>query len=210
MRTDGDNYVTLAMELSWSSDSRNRTLLPDDGRLQVVTGELAVPGGDLTYYKLEYRDEIFFPLSGGFIGNLGGQVGYGDGYGDTDSIPFFEHYFAGGIRSVRGYKSNTLGPKDSTSDPFGGDLKVVASAEVIIPTPIEKYNKTLRLSGFFDAGNVFASQKDFDIGDLRQSTGVQAIWVSPFGPLTFVVAQPLNDKASDSTETFQFTLGSTF
>lgn len=210
IRENGDDYVTLAMELSWQSDSRNRALLPDAGRFQRLSGELAVPGGDLTYYKISYDDEVFVPLSGGFIGNFGGRVGYGDAYGDTNSLPFFEHYFAGGVRSVRGYKSNTLGPDDSRGDPFGGSLLVTASAEVIIPTPIEKYNKTLRLSGFFDMGNTFASQKDFDFGDLRQSTGVQAIWVSPFGPLTFVVAQPLNDKTGDSTETFQFTLGSTF
>ena len=69
--------------------------------------EIAVPLSDLEFYKLNYRGEIYFPLFGEFTLHLRGELGYGDGYGDT-AIAFYEHFFAGGFGSVRGYEVNTL------------------------------------------------------------------------------------------------------
>jgi outer membrane protein insertion porin family len=207
---NGRDYVTLLGSAGWSHDTRNRALFPSRGQLQSLSAEVALPGGDLNYYKLSYRHQWYQPLGGRFTMMLNGEFGYGDGYGDTDTLPFFENFYAGGIRSVRGYVSNTLGPRDSRDDPIGGDMRVVGNAELILPTPFDDYDKTLRVSAFYDIGNVFGTGQDFKAGDLRSATGLQAIWMSPVGPMTLSVASPLNDKASDETETFQFTLGTNF
>jgi outer membrane protein insertion porin family len=121
-------------------------------------------------------------------------------------LPFFEHYFAGGSQSVRGYKSNSLGPRE-LDKALGGALKVVGGLELIIPPPFTADVESFRLSGFFDIGNVFTTAADFDAGELRYSAGIGAIWLSPIGPLTFSLAKALNDKPGDRTQNFQFSLG---
>ena len=111
--TAGDEFLTLKLKSSWSSDSRNRRFLPDTGSLSRITAELAIPGGDLTYYQVSLRHQRFFSLPRDFVFVLEGEIGYGDGYGDTEEFPLTENFYAGGIRSVRGFESNTLGPRDS-------------------------------------------------------------------------------------------------
>ena len=142
---------------------------------------------------------------------LNGELGIGDGYGDISDLPFLEHFYAGGVSSVRGFEDNTLGPRDSTGEPFGGDFRVVGNAEVIMPMPfVEKDNKAWRMTTFFDLGNVFEEAGDFDAGDLRYSVGVGVRWLSPFGPLKVSYAEPLNDESEDEVQKFQFTFGTSF
>lgn len=169
-----------------------------------------MPGGDLTYYKLNYRHDWYVPLSERFTMLFSGDVGYGDGYGDTKELPFFENFYAGGVRSVRGFEDNSLGPRDSQNDPAGGDLKLVGNAELLMPVPFAADSKSLRMSLFVDAGNVFGPGEDFDSEKLRLSTGASVTWLSPLGALTFSLAQPLNDEPGDETQAFQFTFGQTF
>jgi len=115
------------------------------------------------------------------------------------------------MRSVRGFQANTLGQKTSEGDALGGNLLTTAGAEVIFPIPfIKKKLRSFRLSVFADIGNVYDIDEDFDAGLLRYSAGVGAIWISPFGAMTFSAATPFNEQDSDTTETFQFQLGSTF
>jgi outer membrane protein insertion porin family len=141
------------------------------------------------------------------------NLGYGDGYSDTGILPIFEHFFAGGPNSVRGWKAFSLGPRDSNDDPVGGNMLVTGSAELLFPVPGLAEMDTLRMGAFFDIGNVFLTDSDefdFDAGDLRYSTGLSSTWASPLGILTFSYAFPLNDEPGDDTEEFQFTFGSTF
>lgn len=94
---------------------------------------------------------------------------------------------------------------------WGGNLLVTGGAEIIFPVPfMEKTLKSFRLSAFTDFGNVYDVDQDFDAGLLRYSAGLSAIWVSPFGAMTFSLAAPLNKEDGDETEAFQFSLGSTF
>ena len=87
---------------------------------------------------------------------------------------------------------------------------MVGSAEFIFPVPFTKQSDTFRLSAFFDVGNVYKDYNSFDAGELRASVGVSAIWISPVGPLQISLAAPINDKATDRTQVFQFTLGGSF
>lgn len=206
---EGDSFDTFSLTLGWSRDSRNNSVLPTRGMSQSVTAEVTVPIGTLKYYKLRYKQNWYHPLSESFTLALSGDLGYADSYGDND-LPFFENYYAGGIRSVRGYKSNTLGLKED-GEALGGNLLVTAGAEIIFPVPfLKKALKSFRLSAFIDAGNVYDVSQNFETDLLRYSTGISAIWISPFGAMSFSVARPFNQQEDDETEAFQFSLGSTF
>ncbi|MFP5505818.1 MAG: outer membrane protein assembly factor BamA [Gammaproteobacteria bacterium] len=208
LTTHGDTFNSVKLTASWAHDTRNRAIFPDSGTLQRASVDLSVPGLDLDFYKVGYEHQTFVPLTKQFTLKLNGEIGYGDGFGDFDGLPFFENYYAGGVRSVRGFEDNTLGPKDSLSgEPIGGGFRVVGNVEVLFPPPFFTKTNSFRMSAFLDFGNVFPEFSDFDTGELRYSVGVGATWLSPLGALTFSLAKPLNDKEDDEPQVFQFTIG---
>ena len=176
--------------------------------LLAIEAEVTVPGSDLTYYKTTLRHQQFLPLTSFLTFVMDGEVGIGDGYADTEDLPLTENFFAGGIRSVRGFEANTLGPRDSENEPLGGNWKAVVRNELILPVPFVEDSRSFRLTGFFDAGNVFESE--IEAGEFRYSAGLSAIWISPFGVFTFSLAEPLNADGDDETQRFQFTFGTSF
>lgn len=206
----GGEYWTYTLSAGWSNDTRDSFLLPTKGSLISLVGDVATPGGDLTYYKLTFRYQQIIDLTRLFAIRFDTELGYGDGYGDTTDLPLTENYFAGGIRSVRAYEANTLGPRDSKGQPLGGDRKMTGTLELILPLPFIKDSKAFRITTFVDAGNVFGPGQNFAFEDLRASAGISGIWVSPFGPLTVSVGWPFNDQPGDDIQNFQFTLGTAF
>lgn len=208
---NGENFDTFSSTLSWSHDTRNRAIFPDRGYYSLLSAEVALPGGDLEYYKLTVRQKYYVPMSKGIALLLGADLGYGDAYGDTSALPFYKNYYAGGGRSVRGFQGNSLGPRDAgTQEPIGGNTKVITHLELFFPSPFAESERSFRLSAFIDAGNVFASQDDFDTSELRSSYGASAIWLTPVGALTFNWAWPINSKIGDEREVFQFSIGAPF
>jgi outer membrane protein insertion porin family len=172
-----------------------------------VTGEVGAPGASLNYYRATYQYQRYFPISRDYTLMLNGEVGYGDGYGDTPTLPFFKNFFVGGVNSLRGFRVFTVGPKDVQGNPRGGNRKVLGNAEFLFPFPGLAGDKSARMSVFFDTG--FAADK-FDMSELRASAGVGVLWVSPMGPLKISVAAPIRDVASDRKQLFQFTFGGAF
>ena len=138
---------------------------------------------------------------------LNGEIGYGDGYGGR-TLPFFKNFFAGGVNSIRGYKLNTVAPRDANGDPRGGNRKLLGNVEFLFPFPGLTNDRSVRMSAFFDAGMV--TDKKYDFGEMRYSTGLSVLWVSPFGPLKVSAAIPLTNKADDRKQAFQFTFGGAF
>ncbi len=213
---NGEIYNILSMSFGWVHDNLNRAVFPTQGGRQTLTASAAAPIGDLSFYKLRYKLQHYVPLAKDLVFALKWDIGYGDGYGSTNKLPFFEHFFAGGVQSVRGFRQNTLGPRDSRNNPFGGSTKFVASAELFFPVPFldEELQSSFRMGVFFDAGNVFADfgahQDKPNLRDLRYSAGISAQWLSPFGPLSVSLAQPLNAKGKDKVQKFQFSFGSGF
>jgi outer membrane protein insertion porin family len=207
---NGDNFSTLTLTGSWQNDSRNSRLLPSKGALTKIAADVAVPALDLSFYKLTFRHQRFFALTKDFTLVLDGEVGYGDGLGDTDDLPLIYNFFAGGIRSVRGFEDNTLGPRDSRGEALGGSLKVIGRAEVILPVPFVKETRSFRLTSFLDFGNVYGPDEDFEVDLIRYSLGMSAIWLSPMGPMTVSIAAPLNTQPLDDEQAFQFTFGTSF
>ncbi len=194
--------------VSFAKDTRNRRIFASSGALNRIGLELH--GGDLDFYQARYRHQSAFALSETFTLSLEGRIGYGEGYDDTKDLPIFEKFTAGGVRSVRGYEFNSLGPLDSEGDPFGGNLQVITTAELLFPVEALGSSETFRLGLYFDAGNVFADTDSFESSELRQSVGLSAKWFSVIGPIEFSYAVPLNDEPGDDTRNFQFALGAQF
>ncbi|HOB61334.1 MAG TPA: outer membrane protein assembly factor BamA [Candidatus Competibacteraceae bacterium] len=213
---NGDTYDQFLIDASWSRDSRDRTIFPTSGGLNQLIGQLAAPGSTAEYYKLGWRGTLYAPLASWMTWQIGGEIGYGDGYGNSDGLPFFENYYAGGLRSVRGWKANTLGPRyyvlgdtagNPTGDPKGGAFKTVASTQLIFPVPFLEKSENVRVATFFDIGNVYSTPSDFDANELRYSVGIAGLWISPLGPIVLSVAAPLNSQSNDETQSFQFSFG---
>jgi len=183
---EGDSYLDFKLTMGWRHDSRDSAIFPT------------------VYYYVRY----YLPLYRSFVLSARADVGFGDSYGSTSALPFFENFYAGGQKSVRGFKSNTLGPRDSTGDPLGGNRKLTGGIELYSPPPFEELASTLRLSAFLDAGNVFQDRIEWD--ELRYSVGVAATWLSPMGAMSISYGVPLNDKDYDEVENFQFSFGSVF
>ncbi|SKC47505.1 Beta-barrel assembly machine subunit BamA [Pseudoxanthomonas indica] len=129
-------------------------------------------------------------------------------------LPFFENFYAGGVRSVRGFSDNTLGPRSEPSyyyyrgQPLGGSLKTVGSFELYFPRLFD--SNAARISAFLDFGNVFDGYDNFDAGELRASAGVALLWRAPVGPISISYAFPLKKKEGDEIERLQFTFGGGF
>jgi len=208
---NGDRNQTLRTNLTWIRDTRNRAIFPDSGARQQANLEIAVPGSDLEFFRATYEQSRFFALTDAFTLALDGSLAWGDAYGDGDSLPFFENFFAGGIRSVRGFEGNSLGPRDENDDPLGGNVRALASAELRFPLPGDAASDNLRIATFVDAGQVWdESEESISPADVRYAAGAGVVWFSPLGPLTISVAQPLNADSDDETEIFQFSLGASF
>lgn len=118
LNVNGDEFDAFTLTAGWNQSTLNRGLLATRGASQRLSLELAIPGSDLQYFKLRYNAEKFFPISNAFTLRLRTELAYGDGYGGSDELPFFEHFFGGGFGSVRGYRSNTLGPRSTPADVF--------------------------------------------------------------------------------------------
>ena len=217
----GDNFQTLSGTASWSRNTLNRGIFADRGYSQSVGLEVAIPGSDLTYYKVSYTNQLYVPISGPYVIRLHSNLGYGGGYDGNDQLPFFKNYFAGGFGSVRGYRDNTLGARsptvgvvdDSDQSIIGGNIVTTGGAELIVPTPFVTDSHQLRTVLFVDAGNVFDSYLPgnyFDLDNLRYSTGVALSWLTPIGPLSFALAKPIRNQPGDKTQIFQFSIGQGF
>ncbi|WKD51219.1 outer membrane protein assembly factor BamA [Microbulbifer spongiae] len=250
----GDSFDNLSLTASYARSTLNRGILATRGASQNFSVEFTVPGSDLEYYKFIYTGQYFRPLTRSLTLRLRTRLGYGDGYGNLDELPFFENFYAGGFGSVRGFERNTLGPRSTPAerltllpcatvdgeitqtcyavdsdgrldtfpvddaDPFGGNILIEGSAEVIFPLPFIKDQRSLQSAFFIDAGNVFDTScgdtqincYDVDFGKMNISAGLGLTWITGFGPLTFSLAKPLKKNEDDEEEVFQFTLGNSF
>ena len=198
---------TVIGSIGWSRDTRDDILYPSRGRLQSVLLEVGLPIGDLSYYKANYLHQWFLPVYSDFVLMLRADFGYGGGYSGKP-LPFFKAFYAGGVGSVRGYETSSLGPQDVFRNVIGGRRKIVGNAELFYP--LIKGDKSVRASVFADAGQIVGEGGQRDLETFRYSTGVGLAWNSPIGPLKFSYALPLAQKPGDRPQRFQFQIGSVF
>ncbi|HNI73182.1 MAG TPA: outer membrane protein assembly factor BamA [Accumulibacter sp.] len=205
----GKSNITLPATVSWSSDTRNSAIYPTTGGMQRLGLEVALPGLDLTFYRLTYQNQRFFSLTKDVVLMLSTDLGYAAGY-HGQGLPFYKNFYAGGIGSVRGYDTASLGPVNAAypDTRLGGTRKVIFNSELLFPFP--GVDKSFRFGPFFDAGNVYTDTYTFSKEGLRMSYGLSAAWLSPLGPLKFSLGQPINQKSNDKLQKFQFQLGTVF
>ena len=224
----GDEFFNVKAQGLWMRSTLNHGLFPTAGRRQTLSATVSVPGSDLQFYRLSYNADLYYPLpfARRFSGHLRTRLGYGDVYASTPTYPFYEHFFAGGFGSVRGFEKSTLGPKISDSGffsrpegrPFGGNVLVEGSAEIIFPLPFIGESRGVRSTFFVDAGNVFNTHcpafsrrcLEPDLKEIRLTTGIGVTWLSAMGPMSFALVQPLNNKPGDEVERFAFEVGQSF
>lgn len=208
---NGANFKTYQLRTGITYDSRNRTFFATRGTLQSFNIDVNAPFSDLKLYTLSYRAQQYIPLFYKFFLLMDGAAYLVDRYGSTQDVPPYENAYAGGPRTVRGYRDGSLGPQDSNNLPFGGKLRTTLQNDLVIPTPFESDNKSTRVSLFYDIGQVFAEKDNFAFTDMRYSAGISFQWFTPFlGLLQLSYAFPLNDEPGDRTDRFQITFGPGF
>ncbi len=201
---------TLLTTVGWQKDGRDSLLVTTKGVYRRAVFELSLPGSTATYMRATYQHQRFFPLDRKLTLALNGEIGLAKSYGNKD-LPFFKNFYAGGIGSVRGFDSSSLGPRDVVNNqPLGGDKRLVGNAELLFPVPGLGRDQSMRLSVFVDAGNVWGYDSKFSLGSLRYSAGVALTWNSPLGPLKFSFANAFNKKIDDKVQRLQFQMGSVF
>jgi outer membrane protein insertion porin family len=240
------NFQNFDISAKWTRNNLDKGQLATQGMKSTLSAQMTVPGSDLQYFKINFNFSNYQRITdnGDWTTLFRASAGYGNGYGQFEGndqiLPFFENYYAGGYRTLRGFSSNTVGPRElyDYSSSFaldntgvGGNAKYTLSGELIFPVPFldEAYTKQVRSSLFVDAGEVWDTEFAYDrykdmscsyncdyFGDyskpgrIRASLGTQLTWISPMGPLVFTLAVPLKKYEGDTTEFFSFNIGQTF
>ena len=201
----------VPLTVGWARDGRDSALIPSDGSLQQLSGEVGTPVGNMTFYRLYGQYQKYHSFSKGNILSFNGEVGYGEAYG-SHSFPITKNYYVGGIGSVRGYAPGSLGPQYynstyQTYQPTGGQSKIVSNVEYTVPVPGSGTDKTLRMFTFVDGGNAFGTNINLV---LKYSYGLGISWISPLGPLKFSYGIPYKSQPTDNIQRLQFQVGTAF
>jgi outer membrane protein insertion porin family len=203
----GSSPADLLLTVGWARDNRDNILVPNRGTFQRAFLEVGTPVLDLEYYKLTYQFQKYQPLTNKFTLAFNGQTGYGGGYGGSE-YPLFKNFYAGGIGSVRGFESGSLGPRDSNGDALGGVKELNGSIEALANLP--GADRSLRGIFFLDSGWVWGSGQAVRFADLRAAVGAGIAWTSPIGPLKLSLATPVRHQPNDRIQRFQFQIGTGF
>ena len=205
----GAKSTSVPLTVGWSRDTRDSSLVPTRGRFQRVNGDWGV-AADIKYVRASYQIQQYIPLNKQFTVGLNSEIGWGKGL-NGQPYPVFKNFYSGGLGSVRGFEQGSLGPRDAGTDSaIGGAKKITLNAELITPFPGAGNDRTLRMFGFVDAGNVFSEASSYSLADLRVSAGFGISWISPVGPLRLGIARALRKEATDRIETVQFQIGTSF
>jgi len=211
----GAKSTSIPATVGWARDTRDSALVPSQGRLLRLNGELGI-GGDTRYVKTVGQFQEYFPITKQYTFALNTELGWGKGLSGKP-YPLFKNFYGGGLGSVRGFEQGTLGKFDQivggtpgSGSYIGGTKSVLLNAELIAPFPGAGNDRTLRMFGFVHVGNVFGENERFSASDLRASAGLGISWISPVGPLRIAYAKPIRKKPDDKPQTIQFQIGTAF
>jgi outer membrane protein insertion porin family len=199
----------IPLTAAWGRDTRDSAVTPTRGRFQRANLEIDA-NGDAKYYRMVYEHQWWEPLTRWMTLALRGEFYYGKGIGGS-AYPVFKNFYAGGIGSVRGYESSSLGVVDPRYyDAIGGSKRIIGNAELQFPFPGSGTDRSLRWFTFVDGGQVFQEDAKIRYDEFRYSAGIGLSWISPVGPLKLSYAKPLNSLPGDRLERFQFQMGTGF
>ena len=198
----------VPVTMGWAKDSRDSYLNPNNGKFIRLNSELGSMG-DARYAKFGAQYQQYIPITKQYTFAFNADLGLGKGL-QGQVLPFYKNYYSGGLGSVRGFEQGTLGPRDITGPVIGGAKKLTFNSEFLMPFPGAGNDRSLRLYGFYDMGNVYGEFEKMNMSLLRTSYGVGLSWVSPMGPLRFAWARPGRAFAGDRIQRLQFQIGTSF
>jgi len=231
IKEEEGHYLTSSLRPSIARNTIDAPFDPTEGSLATISAEFAGLGGDNEFTKFDVSARWYYPFYRAESGwklvySLAGTFGYGFGNGGTSGVelPLSERYFPGGINTVRGFQSRSLGPREKWRDfkdgesgdsEVGGSSQLIINNEVIFPIIPDAGVKGVL---FFDAGNAwlkddgnqYTNDHGMDLGDLRLAAGVGLRWLSPFGPLRIEIGFPLNSKPEDEESLVLFSFGTPY
>jgi outer membrane protein insertion porin family len=193
---EGDNWLSR-ISLSLKYDTRDNIFTPTRGYLLGGTVENigGFLGGDKDFIKYGISGRTYFSfLEKRVVLELFSSLNFADSYGDTDKVPVYERYYAGGAFTIRGYKERHVSPRDpATNDLIGGNVRFLSSAEATFPL----VEKIIKGAVFVDAGEVWKDKSKAFTSNLKYSTGVGVRVKTPLGPVKLDYGWPLSDNYGD-------------
>jgi len=204
LREEEGRRLTSLVSVGVTRDSRDNVVAPTRGGQSSIGVDVAGLGGDSRFVKSIAYTTYFWPIWLGHILSGRAEVGYGFGWGGEE-LPLFERFFLGGPNSVRSFRNRRLSPEDEAGNRIGGTSEVLGNVEYIVPLPFN-----MRVAAFFDIGNAYGFDKEFDISDTREAAGLGLRWLSPFGPIRFDYGVNLDRREEERFGAFHFSVGSPF
>jgi outer membrane protein insertion porin family len=204
----GERSLSVPLTVGWARDARDSVIAPTTGRYQRVNLEWGV-AGDTRYMRSDYQFQQFLPITNRYTLGFNTEVGYGVGLAGRP-YPVFKNFYGGGLGTVRGFEQSSLGPIDIEGAYVGGNKRININTELYIPFPGAGNDRTLRLFGYLDAGNVWGEYENARLRDLRASVGMGISWVSPVGPLKLSYGKPFRYFDQDKIQKLQFQIGTVF
>jgi outer membrane protein insertion porin family len=207
IKRDAGENIKSSIESRIKYDSRDNLFHPTRGSMHNATYEFAGLGGSVGFNKVVGETGWYFPLILKTVGVLHGKVGYAKEL-DGKTLPDYERFYMMGIDALRGFERGDLSPRDEDGNEIGGNKFVQFNAELRFPLAAE-----LGAYGvaFFDTGDIYSTEENIELDNLRESAGLGVRWLSPMGPVRLEYGWILDPKPSDSASgSWEFSMASAF
>jgi len=204
----GENSNAFPLTVGWARDGRDSLIAPGAGRFQRVNFEWSF-AGDVRYLRTNLQHQEYWQLPLRLTLGVNAEIGVGRGLGGKP-FPVFKNFYGGGLGTVRTFQQGSLGVVDPTGAYIGGAKRLNLNTELYIPVPGTGNDRTLRVFGFADAGNVWREDEKATFDSLRASAGLGLSWISPVGPLKLSWGVPVRVQRNDRIQRFQFQIGTAF
>ena len=199
---------SFPLTVGWTRDERDSALVPNAGSYKRVNIDWTF-AGDTRYLRTNLQYQHYWPITRQFTFAVNGEIGYGKGLAGRP-YPVFKNFYGGGLGTVRAFDQGSLGPPDVTGAYIGGNRRLNLNSELYVPVPGAGNDRTLRVFGYFDIGNVWGESEKITTDSLRASTGIGLSWISPVGPLKLSYGTPIRKRPNDRIERLQFQIGTAF
>jgi len=204
----GSTSSSVPVTIGWTRDERDSAIAPTSGTYQRLNVDWGV-ASDTRYVRTNAQYQKYWPLTKKFSFAANAEVGWGRGLAGRP-YPIFKNFFGGGLGTVRAFDQGSLGPVDVTGAYIGGNRRLNLNGELYVPVPGAGNDRSLRLFGYVDVGNVWGENETLRLNSLRSSYGVGLSWVSPVGPLKLSYGSPIRKQPEDRIQRLQFQIGTAF